>query len=187
MKKGISYMVSFFDLFLLLFIGLASCFDLWKRRIPNWLIAFALAVGVLLNFWKGLPYLSASVLGFLVGMGAFLIPFVLGWVGAGDVKFVGTIGAFVGIALIPRVIFYSVLLGGVFALLTTLLNGVNIQVFKHMGQDLKLFLLSRGTILPEPVSAKNQQGIRTIPYGVAIALGTLTAFYMDPQGKWACF
>ena len=180
-------MLSFFDAFLILFVGLAAGFDLRERRIPNWLILFALTAGVLLNFWKGLPQLSESVLGFLLGMGIFIVPFVLGWVGAGDVKFVGAVGAVLGVSLIPRVIFYSALLGGVLALTAVMLRGANLQAFHSTWRDVKLLVMSRGAILPETISEKSRQGVHTIPFGVAIAVGTLVTFYVDPQGEWARF
>ena len=42
-------MIPVFDLFLVLFIGLAAGFDLWERRIPNWLVLLAMIGGILLN------------------------------------------------------------------------------------------------------------------------------------------
>src|ERR1043166_490256 len=108
--------IHFFDLFLIFFLGLAAGFDLRERRIPNWLVLVALTGGSVLNFWQGLPQLLSSLEGFGLGVGIFLIPFALGWLGAGDVKLLGAVGAVLGAHWLPRVIFYSALVGGVFAL-----------------------------------------------------------------------
>jgi Flp pilus assembly protein protease CpaA len=64
---------------------------------------------------------------------------------------------------------------------------MNWKAFTGVWQDIKVLLVSQGTVLPEGVSAKSRQGAHTIPYGVAIALGTLVAFYIDPDGHWAGF
>jgi Flp pilus assembly protein protease CpaA len=53
--------------------------------------------------------------------------------------------------------------------------------------DMKMFVTSRGTVLPASVSERDANGAHTIPYGVAISLGTLLAFYGDPHGYWAGF
>jgi prepilin peptidase CpaA len=179
--------IAFSDLFLVLFTGLAAGFDLWQRRIPNWLVLLAMAVGFLLNAWQGMPQLWQSVLGFGLGIGIFFIPFALGWMGAGDVKFLGAVGAVLGASWVPRVIFYSAIAGAVLALFSIVLTGMNLQVFKETRRDLALFVMSRGTILPGTVNEKERRGANTIPYGVAIGLGTLLAFYIDPQGQWAGF
>lgn len=180
-------MISFFDIFLLLFIGLAAGFDIRERRIPNWLVLFALTGGILLHSYQGVSSLLQSLGGLGFGIGVFLIPFVLGWLGAGDVKLLGAVGAVLGAPMMPRVTFYVVLIGGLLALITLPLRGVSLQAFTSMWRDIRLLLLSRGTILPEAVGARSQNGTFTIPYGIAIGLGTLMALYLDPQGTWAGF
>jgi len=175
----------FFDLFLVLFVGLAAGFDLWTRRIPNWLVFLAVTGGILLNAWIGTPRLLDSLKGLGIGIGVFLIPFALGWLGAGDVKLVGAVGAVLGAGSLPRVIFYSALSGGVLAVITIIAHGANLKPLHETWRNMKLLIMSRGAVLPEPISAQGQA--RTIPYGVAIGCGTLVAFYVDPSGGWAGF
>jgi prepilin peptidase CpaA len=179
--------VSFLDIFIIFFVWLATVFDLKERRIPNWLICFALIGGVLLNAWQGTAHVINSLYGFLLGIGIFFLPFALGIIGAGDVKLVGAIGAILGVDWLPRVLFYAVSFGSILAFISVLLNGVDWQTFGKIGKDVKVFVLSRGTILPEGVHAKDSKGTKTIPYGVAIALGTLVAVYIDSEGRWSGF
>ncbi len=178
-------MIHFFDLFLVFFLGLAAGFDLRERRIPNWLVLFALTGGILLNL--GMPQLLNSLEGFGLGIGIFLLPFALGWLGAGDVKLLGAVGAVLGVQWLPRVIFYSALAGGVSALVAIALRGMDLKVFKGAWRDFTLLIMSQGAVLPETVSERGRGGARTIPYGVAIVCGTLMAFYVDPTGDWAGF
>ena len=145
-----------FNLFLVLFTGLSIGFDVAQRRIPNWLNLVGIAGGILLSAISGGAQLYASVLGLFAGVAVFAVPFVFGWLGAGDVKFFGAIGAIFGLNWIPRLFFYSVLLGGIVAFISlAFTQGVRHHLFKR---TLK------------------------IPYGVAIGLGALTAFYLDPEG-----
>jgi prepilin peptidase CpaA len=150
-----------FNLFLLLFTALAIGFDVAQRRIPNWLNFAGMAGGVLLSAWVGTTELYGSLLGLCAGIGVLLIPFAFGWIGAGDVKLFGAIGAIFGLAWIPRLFFYSAILGAIAALISlAFTQGMPRRIFK---------------------------GSLTIPYGVALGLAALVAFYLDPTGTWAGF
>ena len=81
------------DALILLVSGLSAFFDFKIRWIPNWLIAIGLFCGVTLNAIQGSNFLVASIMGFFVGIGVLVLPFALGWIGAGDVKFFGVVGA----------------------------------------------------------------------------------------------
>ena len=180
-------MISLFDLFLCSFLGLAAVFDLRERRIPNWLVFLALGAGFLINAWQGTEQFVSSLWGVGLVILIFLLPFALGLMGAGDVKLLGAIGALLGAAWVPRVLFYSALTGGLLAALSLATRGGHWTVVKETWMDLKLFVTSRGTVVPASVSERDAQGAHTIPYGVAIGLGTLVAFYGDPRGYWAGF
>ena len=87
--------------------GLSAFFDLWIRKIPNWLIVIGLLCGLVINTAHGSTYIVQSLLGFVIGILVLLPPFALGWIGAGDVKYFGVVGALLGISMLPRVFFYS--------------------------------------------------------------------------------
>jgi prepilin peptidase CpaA len=179
--------MSFLDTFLVLFIGLAAIFDLKERRIPNWLVLIATLGGLLLHSISGTSELLDSLSGFGVGIALLFIPFALGLLGAGDVKLVGAVGAVLGVAWVPRVLFYSALAGGLLALLSLVTQRIQWSVLKETWIDVKLLVTSRGAIVPASVGERDIKGVHTIPYGVAIGLGTLIAFYGDPQGYWVGF
>jgi prepilin peptidase CpaA len=150
-----------FNVFLVLFIALSIGFDIAQRRIPNWLNFAGMAGGVLFSASLGAAQLYASLLGLVAGMALQLIPFFYGWLGAGDVKLFGAIGAIFGLSWIPRLFVYSALLGGIVALVSLAFT-----------EEFKYRLFKRNL---------------TIPYGVAIGLAGLVAFYLDPQGAWSGF
>jgi prepilin peptidase CpaA len=176
-----------FDLFLILFIVFSMGFDAREKRIPNWLVFPGMAGGILLNASKGNPYLIHSLLGLGLASGILILPFALGWMGGGDVKFLGALGAILGVTWVPHLFFYSALLGGLLALVSIVHRGMNLSAFQESWWDFKLLITSRGAVLPERVSDRVLKGAHTIPYGIAIGLGTLVAFYVDPRGQWSGF
>jgi prepilin peptidase CpaA len=174
------------EIVLLAVLGLSVFFDLRERRIPNWLTASGALVGLSLNLFDGFAQFLQGFSGLVVGIGVLIVPFALGWVGAGDVKLVGTVGALLGIQWIPRVLLYSGLMTGVLALLAVGIRGIKVKRFVHLWTDLKLLVISLGRVLPEPISARVSEN-KTIPWAVGIALGVLVALYLDADGKWAGF
>jgi len=165
--------------------GLSAFFDLWIRKIPNWLIVVGLLCGLLLNGFQGGSYLLASILGFLVGILALILPFALGWVGAGDVKYFGVIGALLGVSWLPRVFFYSALVAGFIAAAYVVAGLTRSARFKELWLDLKTMVLSGGQVLPNAVSARTAERGNSVPWGFAFAAGTILAYYFDSTGKWA--
>lgn len=165
-------------------------FDIFVKRIPNWLILLGLGGGLLLNGLRGLPHLYNSLIGFVLGIVLFFLPFAMGWVGAGDVKYVGVVGSLLGFQWLPRVLFYSALAGGLLAIGFVIYNRVSLGVLGFVRSawlDCKLAIVSLGRLLPGTIDARTSKGSQAIPWGVAIGAGTILAYYVDPQGKWAGF
>jgi prepilin peptidase CpaA len=151
-------------------IGGAAFFDIKERRIPNWIILFALTVGLLLGAFQSSTQFIFSVTGFGAGILALTIPFALGWMGAGDVKFFAAVGALLGYKTLPRIFFYSCIVAGVLALIAMALGQIRQISFKH--------LLNSTAV---------NSGRYSVPWGVAIGAGTIMAYYLDPSGTWAGF
>ena len=167
--------------------GLSAFFDLWIRKIPNWLIVIGLLCGLVINTAHGSTYVVQSLLGFAIGILVLLPPFALGWIGAGDVKYFGVVGALLGISMLPRVFFYSALVAGVIAAGYVAAGLVRISRFKELWLDFKTMIVSGGHVLPNPVSARTRERVPSVPWGVAFALGTIIAYYLDSNGKWSSF
>jgi len=98
-------------------VGLAATVeDIARRTISNWLPAAALAGGilsqVLAHGWRGLlTALGGAVCGFVV----FLIFYVLGGMGGGDVKLMAGFGAVVGLSRLFPFAFWTAVVGGIMA------------------------------------------------------------------------
>ena len=148
---------------------LAVYSDLRWRKIPNYLTLPAIALGLSINFlsnsWNGLIF---AFLGFLVGMGLLILPYLLGGMGGGDVKFLGALGALVGSYSVLNIFLYTTLVGGAIAIVVAIANKKFIDTFKKMWLFLKCIFLFRA---PAVGAGLFQKSI-AIPYGVAIGAGT---------------
>jgi prepilin peptidase CpaA len=103
---------------------IAAGTDLWKFKVYNALTIPALAGGlvasVLSGGWAGL---ATSGLGALTGFGLLVAFFAMGGVGAGDVKLLTALGAWLGPALTVQVFLASAILAGLYALVLVVVSG----------------------------------------------------------------
>jgi prepilin peptidase CpaA len=76
----------------------AAAYDIPYRRIPNWLTATGVLLGIGMNMflYQGWPGLRISLGGLALGFGAYFMLYVLRAMGAGDVKLMAAVGAMVG-------------------------------------------------------------------------------------------
>ena len=97
--------------------GAAAIEDLARRTVSNWTSIAALAAGLLCQTlaggWKGL---GIAVLGAIAGFAVFLIFYILGGMGGGDVKLMAGFGAVLGVSHVLEAAFWTALAGGVIAL-----------------------------------------------------------------------
>jgi len=186
-NNGVLNKLAASDTVILLVSGLSAFFDFKVRRIPNWLILSGLLGGIALNAIQGSNYLFNSMLGFLIGIAVLILPFALGWIGAGDVKFFGVVGALLGVSWLPRVFFYSALIAGMIALVYLAVGVASFSRLKLFWFDIKTAAVSMGHVLPDPVYVRSKENGGSVPWGVAFAAGTIIAYYADPSGYWAGF
>lgn len=183
-------MLKVFDLAIFAVISLAAFFDMEWRRIPNWLILFGLSIALGLNGLRGMNEFYQSLIGIGVGIGVLFIPFAFRWIGAGDVKFLGVMGAFVGPYLLPRVLWYSILITGVMAIMTVICRRSGMELLKHASVNFRhamLVMLTFGRARVRSTNTSTALNGQGVPWGVGIGLGTVVAYYLDPAGRWAGF
>ena len=145
-------------------------YDARYRRIPNLFVLATLISGLGINLiangWSGL---LTSVGGCLFAFGLMLMLHIFGAMGAGDVKLFAAIGSIVGASLVLPTFLVVVLTGGVLAIVSMIRAGA---VAMTMQRVLMLFVgLLPGWEMPRFSVPPDRKG--TIPYGVAITLGSL--------------
>ncbi len=155
-------------LFTVLVLGAGS--DLRCAKIPNWLTYSTMGGGLLFHTTQeGLSGLSQSGGGLLIGLALFLACYLLGGMGAGDVKFMGAVGSMVGLSGILPAAFVITLLGGAYAaVLATCHWGIGTGARRILSPFLAWALTGRLAFAPPDTQPK-------LRYGVVIAAGTVVA------------
>lgn len=122
-----------------LVIAAIACVSDWRdRRIPNVLtISAAVAAIASQALIHGTPAATTAATGWLVGIALFFPFFALGGLGAGDVKLLGALGAWLGPAVVLRVAMYSAMAGGLLGLAVAMRSGYVRTAFRNIGFLLK--------------------------------------------------
>jgi prepilin peptidase CpaA len=144
--------------------------DVRQGRIPNWLTlpAFCLAVGH--GAWAGgLSGAGASLLAAGLALAILLVPYAVGWFGAGDVKAMMVLGALWGSAVLVAVLAWAIVCGGLLALAWVTARGGLTDLIQRWWQTVYTSLaVRRWTYLPPAPGSAAASGL---PFGVAMALG----------------
>jgi prepilin peptidase CpaA len=156
-------------LLVLLFLS-AAVTDLKWNRIFNRQTYPAMVSGLVLGFiGAGTGGLLTSFLGLVVGLSLLLLFYLLGGVGAGDVKLLGAIGALKGTTFVIWTMFFTGLVGGVMALAIIVWQGSVRKTMKNM------WFFVRHPILAQREQAQGRY--QYLPYGVAISTGCFIALF----------
>jgi prepilin peptidase CpaA len=95
----------------------ASIDDLWRRQISNWIPCSAFAGGLILHSvqhgWRGA---GSALAGALAGASVFLVFYLLGGMGGGDVKLMAGFGALLGVQQLFQAALWTAGCGGLMAL-----------------------------------------------------------------------
>jgi prepilin peptidase CpaA len=146
--------------------------DLKSRRIPNYLTLGTAVAGLVFNLMAhGLPGLVDGILGMILGFALLLLPYLFGGMGAGDVKALAALGAWLGPKLTLFLFCYMGFAGGVLALGYLVWQGLLWQKIKEGWVFLLNLILCPPSGGPRPQSPEKSNA--GIPYGVAIAVGML--------------
>src|SRR6202790_1746511 len=102
---------------LIVIVGLAGVVeDLTRRRISNWTSGGALIAGLVVHFaQKGWTGALHSLFGAAIGFAVFLIFYLLGGMGGGDVKLMAGFGALLGAGQLLEASLWTAGVGGIMA------------------------------------------------------------------------
>ena len=168
-------------LFVLLLI--ASISDCRSYKIPNWLTfggsAFALIYSAVVPFTPQLAF-GWALGGFALGLSLMLPLYMLGMMGAGDVKLMAMVGAFLGMTHTLYAVLFVFVSGGLAALVFALWHRSLPRMLGNIKLTLESMMLSTiGGMRPQ-MPMVHGASVGKLPYAVSITFGT-TAFLIANQ------
>jgi prepilin peptidase CpaA len=173
--------------------------DFFEQRIPNLLVGLVIVAGVALNVagpangqegmlgeFPGALGGTQAVFGVLVGLALFLPLYMVGAMGAGDVKLLAAIGSFTGPVEVVGVAVFVAACGGLLALGLTVARHKSRQAWANM---VLIFNSAMGTgVAGKGFDATRQTALR-MPYALAFGLGVSAYVYWRQSGHsaWVTF
>jgi prepilin peptidase CpaA len=159
-------------------ISLAGCVtDLRSRRIPNILtVGGALAALLFHTMTGGITGAGTAAAGWLAGAAVFFLPFYLGGMGAGDVKLMAALGAWLGPPLTIWLAIYTGIAGAVLAMAVALSAGYLRQALSNVWLLLAHWRASGLRPLDEVTLAHS--AAPRLAYAVPICAGTVLTLWL---------
>lgn len=159
-------------------IGVAAAAqDLRSGRIPNALTFGSAIAACLFAGWSGgVAGIGASLSGWVLALLLWLPLYALGGLGAGDVKLVAAIGAWLGPSDVVPVSLYSAIAGGGMAAAVALARGQAVAVCANLHSLLLHWRVSGLTPHPD-LTLATARGAR-LAYAVPILTGTVVAIWL---------
>jgi prepilin peptidase CpaA len=159
----------------------AAWIDGKQLRVPNW-ITFPMVLSGLLysgivGGWQGL---GDGLIGMCVGLATLLPLYAVGGMGAGDVKLMAGIGAWLGATVTWEAFLWSAVVGGLMAVVMVLKRRA---WDKHYGNA--MLILAEVVNVKDPrelskIAAARKPHMLLLPYGIPICIGSIAYFiYKD--------
>ena len=161
-----------------LIIGAAACVtDLHSRRIPNWLTFGAAATAFVFHFAEGgQAAAQQAAAGWATGLFLFMPLFLLGGMGAGDVKLLAALGAWLGPDAAFWMAIYGSMAGGVLAVAVALRHNYLRTALSNLGTLGKFWWLF-GMKPMASLTLERGTGPR-LAYAVPLFLGTVMTIWL---------
>jgi prepilin peptidase CpaA len=156
--------------------------DIRWRKIPNWLTYSTAIFGILLqSYLGGLGGFLFSIKGLFMGIGLLIIPYMLGSMGAGDVKLLGSIGCVLGVLGVLQAFIYIAFVSSIYAIIAILKSSTIMRgSFDRAVTDLKCLILTMRVGLDPNLKSGERAGMC---FGVAISIGTISYLLLDLFGR----
>ncbi len=172
------------------FALIAAIVDVCKFRVPNNLTMPVLLLGLgyhaLVGGFAGLGF---SLLGVLAGFGVLFVPYLIGATGAGDVKLMAAVGAWLGLPATIYVFAVAAIAGVCYSLVVfARYGGLGNALALIQASMMQLSAMGKHLGAEERVETVVRRGDRKrlIPFAAMIALGIVIVFcvyyFRGPMG-----
>jgi prepilin peptidase CpaA len=155
----------------------AAFIDGRSLRVPNWLNFHFLIAALIFAYWRGgSALLLTSLAGAAVGLLTLLPLYSIGGMGAGDVKLMAGVGAWIGPWFALSAFLASAIAGAVMALAMIAYSG---HWYRHLGMlytiGVEVLTIRNPSILAQR-AAQRKESMLLLPYAIPIAAGTIIYF-----------
>jgi prepilin peptidase CpaA len=166
--REVAYLVSFV-------LVEAAVIDGRSLRVPNWLTLHFAFGGWAYAYWLGgAPLLGWSLAGAAVGLACLMPLYAIGGMGAGDVKLMAGVGAWIGPACAFWAFLATALVGGAIGLAMMATSGElarHLALTRAIGREV---LTVRDPATLSELAARRKPTMMLLPYGIPIAIGTIS-------------
>ena len=163
--------------FVTIVLIVAAIIDGAILKVPNWLTFPFIMTGWLYGLCSGgLPGLGYSLLGTFVGMMLLLLLRNMGGMGAGDVKLLAGIGAWLGTVITLYAFAATTIVGAIMAIIMVVWSG---NWFKHYAMAFQILHEWKTIRRPAAVAAiarERKPRMMLLPYGIPMAIGSIMYF-----------
>ncbi|VBB44129.1 Peptidase A24A prepilin type IV [uncultured Desulfatiglans sp.] len=168
-------------LYLAAILLLVAFRDFRVQKIPNLITYGTMAAAMIFHsILNGIDGLLFSVGGLAAGIGLFLLPYLLGVMGAGDTKLLGAIGAVLGAKSVVLVALFTAVCGGIYAaILLVVKRDYARKALPSYATTLKTFFYTRQFSSAQSPSSEPKPKLF---YGIAIAAGTFIFMLFEITG-----
>jgi prepilin peptidase CpaA len=151
-----------------------SVIDAIELKVPNWLTyPFIISGWIYAGIALGLTGLGWSVLGTLVAMACLLPMYSIGGMGAGDVKLLAGVGAWLSIQHTVWGFVVGVFIGAAMGIAMVVVSGQWKHHYDQFWVILKEIVTIRNPERLSEIAAERKPRMRLLPYGVPIATGCI--------------
>lgn len=164
---------------------LACWCDYRAHRVPNWLNGALAVTGLAVHAaWGGWNGLAHSATGLIAGLAPLLVLWMMRGMGAGDVKFMAALGAWLGPTLTLYALAAGGLAGGVMAVAMIAHRGAWRTTTTNLGV-LMMKVGSWRTAMSEFASVHEMgRSNGVLPYAIPLSVGTFLVLICDLRGWW---
>ncbi len=156
---------------------LAAYIDGKQLRVPNWLTFPMVLAGLVFNTWvAGWSGLGYAFWGMVVGLACLLPLYAVGGMGAGDVKLMAGVGAWMGAEATFQAFCVSAVVGAVMAVAMIIYRRSYKEHYANLMVILTEFLAIRDPRELSRLAAERKPRMLLLPYGIPICIGSIGYF-----------
>jgi len=161
----------------------AAVIDGFELRVPNWITFPLILSGWVYSSWAAGPHgdgwylgLAWSLAGTAVGLALLLPAYSIGGMGAGDVKLLAGVGAWIHSTHTFHAFGVSVIVGAVLAVVMVLVRKRWQHHHAQFGAITREIMTVRDPEKLAAIARERKPTMMLLPYGIPIAIGTIMYF-----------